>query len=245
MRFRRFTDAGVEAFRRYLHDLRADPKLPVPSGLVTDDSLTELLIPEVMAAPGTFHTRMDFARWLDHAFESADAEAPVLDTGFWAWLTAALFDEVCPADGHGKRKPGEVARFIPELSNYRLQYRHLLYGSMLIYNMYRTDLRSAYVLLATPLDQLNHFFYQLASRREVLGNPAVMLTATRLYFDHDRGRGKRGAITRGQPGTVFRYVKLLNQLDRVLDLGSVPADVLEAHLPKEFSRFRDPAPVNA
>lgn len=245
MRFRRFTDAGVEAFSRHIHDLRADPKLPVPAGLLTDDALTEMLTPEVSATPEAFNTRMEFARWLDRAFEKSDAEAPLLDAGFWTWLTAALFDQVCPADGNGRRKPGEIARFVPELSNPRLQYRHLLYGSTMIYKVHRSDLAAADLLLATPLDSLNHFFYQLASRRELLDNRGVMATATRLYFDRQRGRGKRGAVTRGQPGTVFRYVKLLNQLDRVLDLGTVPVDMLESHLPKEFDRFRDASLVIA
>lgn len=243
MQFRRFTDAGVEAFSQYIHDLRADPKLPVPVGLLTDDALTEVLTPEVSATPEAFKTRMEFALWLDRAFGNSDAEAPLLDAGFWTWLTAALFDQVCPPDGNGRRKPGEIARFVPEFSNPRLQYRHLLYGSMMIYTMHRSDLSAADLLLATPPSSLNHFFYQLASRRELLGNPGVMTTATRLYFDRDRdrerGRGKRGAVTRGKPGTVFRYVRLLNQLDRVLDLGTVPVDTLESHLPKEFDRFRE------
>lgn len=245
MRFRRFTDAGVEAFSRYLHDLRADSKLPVPEGLLTDNALTEMLAPEVSVTPEVFKTRMEFARWLDRTFEKSDAEAPLLDAGFWTWLTAALFDQVCPTDGNGLRTPREIARFVPVLSNPRLQYRHLLYGSTMIYRMHRSDLSAADLLLATPLDRLNHFFYQLASRRELLGNRGVMATATRLYFDRQRGRGKRGAVTRGQPGTVFRYVKLLNQLDRVLDLGTVPLESLESHLPQEFDRFRDASLVNA
>lgn len=245
MRLRRFTDAGVEAFSRYIHDLRTDPKLPVPADLLTNDALTEMLTPEVSATPEAFETRMDFARWLDRAFEKSDAEAPLLDAGFWTWLTAALFDQVCPADGHGRRKPGEVARFIPMFTNHRLQYRHLLYGSMLVYRLYRDEPQAADILLATPLDQLNHFYYQLASRREMLGNRAVMSLANQLYFDRDRRRGKRGAVTRGQPGSVFRYVKVLNQLDRILDLGSVPDEVLERHLPREFDRFRSMANANS
>lgn len=243
MRFRRFTSTGVDAFSRYIHDLRADPKLPLPHGLLTDDALTEMLTPEVSAIPETFNTRMEFARWLDRSFEKSDAEAPLLDTGFWTWLTAALFDQVCPADGNGRRKPGEIARYVPELANARLQYRHLLYGSTMVYEMHRSDLSAADLLLATPLDRLNHFFYQLASRRELLGNRVVMATATRLYFDRQRGGGKRGAVTRGQPGTVFRYVKLLNQLDRVLDLGTVPPEILESQLPQEFDRFRNASQV--
>ncbi len=238
MRFRRFTGTGVEAFTRYLQDLRGDPKLALPPDLVEHDSMTELLTPEVTAEPEAFETRMDFARWLDRAFDDAGAEAPGLDAGFWTWLTAALFDQVRPADGRGRRKPGESARFIPEMSNSRLQYRHLLYGSTMVYELHKEELQAAEILLATPLNQLNHFFYQLASRREVLGNRAVLSTATRLYYDNERGRGKRGTVTRGKPGSVFRYVKLLNQLDRVLDLGSVPEEMLDAHLPQEFDRFR-------
>lgn len=245
MKLCRFNDTGVEAFKRYLNDLRNNPKLPSPSALVDGASLTEPLVPEVWAQPEEFKTRMAFARWLDHAFQDAGTEPPYLDTGFWTWLTAALFDQVCPADGNGRRKPGEVARFIPEISNHRLQYRHLLYGSVFVYHLYRDNLQAVDILLATPLDRLNHFFYQLASRREILGNRAVMSIATRLYFDHARGRGKRGAVTRGQPGSVFRYVKILNQLDRILDLGSVPDEVLEAHLPREFNRFRDSVVFNS
>ena len=238
MRFRRFNDRGMQAFGDYLGRLRENPGLPLPETMLTDPTLTEPLEPGIEAEPTAFEHRMAFARWIHEAARASGSAVPRGDAGFWTWLTAALFDQVCPPDGNGKRKVGEAARYIPEFADARLHYRHLLYGSTMIYGMHRADPGAAWVLLAAPLHRLNHFFYQLASRREIVSNAQVLQVATEMYMHPETYLPTRGAATRGKPGTVFRFVKVLNQLDRNLDLATVPMDSLLEWLPAEFDRFR-------
>ena len=234
MRFRRFTDAGVEEFSQYIHALRNDPKLPVPSALIADDALTELLTPEVSATPERFSTRMEFARWLDRAFEESDAEVPSLDTGFWTWLAAVLFDQLCPADGHGRRKPGADARYIPDMSRWTRRYRHLLANPYQVLQLHRDDPERAAVALVNPLHKPGELTEQFTARLEIIRCPGTIGLATKLFIDPKTGARRHGA----SGNAARRFGKLMNQYTRTWDLQSVEADTFVQLLPREFNRFK-------
>lgn len=234
MRFRRFTDAGVEAFSQYIHDLRADPKLPVPADLVTVDALTEVLTPEVSATPEAFETRMEFARWLDLAFGNSDAEAPLLDAGFWTWLTAALFDQVCPPDGNGRRKPGADARYIPDMTRWTRRYRHLLANPYQVFQLHRNAPERAAVALVNPLHKPGELTEQFTARLEIIRCPGTLGLATKLFVDPSTGARRPGA----SGNAARRFGKLMNQYTRTWDLQSVEAGEFAQLLPREFNRFK-------
>lgn len=234
MRFRRFTDTGVEAFSRYIQDLRDDPKLPLPPAMLSDDALTELLTPEVSATPDTFNTRMEFARWLDQAFEQSGAETPVLDTGFWTWLTAALFDQVCPADGNGRRKPGADARYIPDMSQWTRRYRHLLANPYQVFQLHRDNPERAVVALVNPLHKPGELTEQFTARLDIIRCPGTIGLATKLFIDPVTGARRRGA----SGSAARRFGKLMNQYTRTWDLQSVDASEFAQLLPREFNRFK-------
>ena len=234
MRFRRFTNAGVDAFSRYIHDLRADPKLPLPHGLLTDDALTEMLTPEVSATPEGFNTRMEFARWLDRAFEESDAEVPSLDTGFWTWLTAALFNQVCPSDGNGRRKPGADARYVPDMTKWTRRYRHLLANPYQVFQLHRDAPERAAVALVNPLHKPGELTEQFTARLEIIRCPGTIGLATKLFVDPATGARRPGA----SGSAARRFGKLMNQYNRTWDLQSVETDSFAQLLPREFNRFK-------
>ena len=73
------------------------------------------------------------------------------------------------------------------------------------------------VLLDSPLSKTGHFWYQLASRQELVTNPAIMEAATELNLGKSGTKQKR-RTTSEVPGGVFRFAAVLNQFDAVWDL---------------------------
>ena len=92
-------------------------------------------------------------------------------------------------------------------------------------------------LLAGPLDTPGDVVEQLASRQEIVTCPGVMEAVTTLYLDRRTGQLKRGASSKGMPGTARRLPTVLRQFDMTWDLFSLTgAEVLQL-LPREFEPF--------
>jgi len=92
------------------------------------------------------------------------------------------------------------------------------------------------LLLTNKLTTLGHFWYQLASRQDLVTNPAVVGAATKLYLNGSTKKAKRGATSQSSGG-IFRFVKVMNQFDCVWDLRLRGVDGIIDLLPQEFSRF--------
>lgn len=237
MLFRRFNDKGVQAFAAYLDALRADPKAPVPTDLLTNPRLTQPLDPPIDAEPQPFNTRMDFCRWLHDAAKAAGTEAPRRDAGFWAWLTLALFDQVCPADSTGRRKPKEDARYLPLLDQARRYYRHALVGPYSVYLRYDKTPEYAAPLLCGSLAKLADEAYRLFVENQLVTYPAAVNILRSFYYDARKNTIKRGAGSK-KAGSIRRLVKVLTQYGRTYDIDEMADSDLACMLPKEFDRWR-------
>ena len=95
-------------------------------------------------------------------------------------------------------------------------------------------------MLSNPVCKPGEIAEQLASRKELVTNAAVVEVATRLYYDPATGSFKRGAGTKTK-GAPRRLADLLNQLDLTYYLYGMTVDELLGLLPKEFDRFRKAA----
>jgi hypothetical protein len=228
---------GIRKFREFLNRLRAGEKLSPPVDLLESPEHSESLPADVEVEDRSFASRLDAAEYFTNKF--GDLRDVNYNAGLWAWLTLFYFDQVCPSNEGGDRNVGEEARYIPGSASWRY-YRHLLAGPFRIYQLH--DQRSK-LLLTGPLDRLGDFTEQLASRQEFITNRAILGAATRLYFDAQHKRPKRGAAsTKRKPGTLRRFVDLVQQLDLTYDLYSLEPDGLLKLLPKEFDRWHsDPA----
>ena len=212
MRFRRFNEQGVKAFAEFLGGLRANGEAPVPIELLTSPRLTEPLAVSIEAEPpASFPTRMAFAKWLHAA--AAAVEVPRDDAGFWAWLSLALFDHVCPADGKGKRKPGADARHLIDATDWKRRYRHLLQNAYEIFFLHRDDPARALVALVNPLHQPGELTEQINGRQEIVTCPGCISLATFLCVDSE-GNRRKGAS--GEFARVFG--KAVNRVSRTFDL---------------------------
>jgi hypothetical protein len=214
MKFRRFNEAGIAAFGEFLATLRASPAAPVPNDLLTNPQLTEPLANQIEAQlPAAFASRMEFARWLHAGGSASRADVPRDDVGFWAWLSLALFDQVCPADVAGKRKPGADARHIIHAADWKRRYRHLLQNAYEIYYLHRDDPSRALVGLVNPLHKPGELTEQINGRQEIVTCPGCMSLATFLCVD-SQGNRRKGAS--GEFANKFG--KSVNRISRTFDL---------------------------
>jgi hypothetical protein len=230
---RRLTTTGIEQFRDYLKELREGTSAGPPSSLLTDPETSESFLPERFVEQRAFDTRLEAASYLSHVFDGVSALEE--DIGLWSWLSLSFFDQVCPARPDGTRSPGRDYRHILE-PGYLYGHRHLLGGPFLVYTLHR---EKATLLLCTKLHQENMFHHELASRQVFLSNPAIIRAASLLYLEPRTRRPKRGAQDpKRAPGTLRRFVDVLQQLDVNYDLYSMSADALVGLLPSEFDEWR-------
>ncbi|MFN2475345.1 MAG: hypothetical protein ABR526_03270 [Chthoniobacterales bacterium] len=174
MTLRRFNTDGVAAFRAYRSRLTIEPTLPPPVQLLEDAAYTEVVCDAELSSR-SFASRLDAGRFFEELLAAANVPSPELDQGLWAWLTLFYFDEVCPADGNGRRDPKtDEARLVPSLDNYQRFYRHLLLGPFLIVRAHRDQPDRAIGMLSNPLWRPGEIAEQLASRKELVTNPAVV-----------------------------------------------------------------------
>jgi hypothetical protein len=234
---RRLSAAGLEEFERFLDSLTTDTPLPVPSWLLIDPAMSEVLPRETVIEKKKFDNRSDAAKYLNEIIPQTELAEPEKDAGLWAWLALFFFDQFCAADSSGRYKPGARAKWVPATGDYRRYYRHLLAGPYLIYRAHRDEPNRALVLLCGPLDRPGDVVEQLASRQEIVTNKAVLETATKLYINPETSLPKKGAASKAG-GSARRFAEILNQFDVTWDLSIMTSSDLLAMLPKEFDKFR-------
>lgn len=224
---------GIERFRDYLNQLRESSTAEPPHALLTDRQTSDSFSPPRRLERQDFPTRLEAARYLAEVFNGIEGLEE--DAGLWSWLSLFYFDQVCPREPDGRRSPGRDYRHILE-PGFRHGHRHLLGGPFPVYRLYKEDAKP---LLATKVHQENRFHHELASRQAFISNPAIIKAANRLYLDDRTGRPKRGAQdSKRGPGTVHRFIDVVQQLDLNYDLYSMSAEALIDLLPSEFDGWR-------
>ena len=154
--------------------------------------------------------------------------------GLWAWLSLYWFEQLCPRRKDGRRRPGHDHRHIPEFG--RNRYHHLLYGP---YHVYRRHGPRSVVLLSGPIHSSSHLYHAITSRQDLIANRSVIEAALLLYVERRTGGLKRGCQpSRPRPGTIRRYIDVLQQLDLTFDIYGMTGSQILDLLPAEFDRWR-------
>jgi len=237
---RRLTESGIAEFAAWLRGLGSAPGAEPPRRLLEDEAHSERLGVTIEVEPRTFPRRYEAGEYLYHLIHGRGLHEPERDAGLWAWLSLFFIDQVCPADGQGRRKAGEMVRYIPAVQRYDRYYRHLLLGPYLLYAAHFGNPMVALGALANPVHKPGEVVAQFASRKYLATSEAVMGVCTYLYVKD--GMYKRGAQGGGKTrmgGTPRRLADFIMQIDRTFDIGSLEVDSLLRMLPKEFQRFRD------
>jgi hypothetical protein len=237
MDIRQLTDRGLVAFRSYLDGLRAGSQAPPPATLLTEAGMSQRMPGGGQVEALGFQSRLEAARYLHEALAEVASDAIENEVGMWGWLSLFYFDQVCPPDPAGRRRPGRGYRHILE-PGYPFGHHHLLGGAYMVYTVYDCGEALAPLLLNTPLHVENTFCHQLASRQSFITNRGVMEAAARLYLDPQTQKPKRGAqIKRNAPGTLHRFIDVIQQLDLNYDLYSMTGPQVIALLPAEFASW--------
>ena len=236
MKVRRLNIAGIEQFERFLDSLTDAAPLAVPLAALTAPETSESLGVELEVEHRAFASRMDLGSYLFKKLNRSGLLDIDADRGIWAWLALFYFESLCPADRFGRRTPGNRARWILDPHNFQRYYRHLLAGPYRIVRAYPEQPEIAMCILCGSPDKPGELVEQLASRQELVTNRAIIGAATRLYYDADSGKLKRGAGGKGR-GSPRRLADVLQQFDVTYDLYTLDTDELSQLLPKEFDRF--------
>jgi hypothetical protein len=236
MKIGRLTDVGMTRFAAWLDRLRVDPTIPPPSELLSDVLTSEQLGTSVELEPKRLSSRFDAAEYIHNCISSEQFPEVERDSGLWAWLSLFFIDTVCPPDANGSRKPGALARHIPEPNNFQRYYRHLLAGPYRIYRAHRDEPRRALALLCQPVDAPGDVVEQLASRQELVTNRGIMGLATKLYVNPDSLKVKTGAGGKGG-GSARRLSDVIEQFDLTWDLYAATPNELAAVMPSEFAKY--------
>jgi hypothetical protein len=226
---------GLDRFRDYLDDLRAGQKAPLPEALLHDDGLSSELDEQLIIAPQAAGTQLDLSRYLVSALAPLDQSRADRDDGLWAWLSVYYFDLVCPVRADGTRRPGLDYRHVPHFT-YRDRYRHLIYGPYLVFR--QLGIRSI-LLLCSPPSVQGAIYQDFVSRQDLIVNRGAMEAAMLLYFDSSTMRPRKGvASSVDAPGSVRRFLRVLQQLDLTYDIHGLDGKKILELLPPEFDRWR-------
>lgn len=233
MEMRRFTDYGLEQFRRYLTELHGGSKVEPPRHLLTDTESSESFSEAGEIEQRSFSTRLEAAGYFHIVLSEVEDNELQSDVHLWSWFSLLYFDDVCPPQSDGGRKPGRDYRHIPE-PGYQHGHRHLLGGAYLVYSVHGWGEKLSRLLLSTKPSVESRFHHELAARQNLITNRGVMEAADLLYFDEERGRPKPGAARREFPGGLYRFIDVIQQLDLTYDLYSMKGREMVGLLPPEF-----------
>lgn len=226
---------GIERLRAYLSSLRAGAATQPPAELLEDAAYSHELPADVTVEIGSFTDRLGIAKHLNERLAPLGREIADTDTGLWAWLSLVYFDQLCPAAANGTRRPGKDYRHIPAFG-YRHRHRHLLLGP---FQIFRRHGELATLLLTGPLHSESSIYHEIASRQDLIANKGVLQAAAALYLDPRRRRPKPGAQgSHRHPGTIRRFVRILQQLDLTYDIHGLSGEQVLGLLPSEFDAWR-------
>lgn len=234
---RQMTDKGIAGFRTYLTNAKAGISDPFPDELLRDDMHARILDRHVLVEPKSFSTTLEMALYLHPRIASLQLPGKYYDPGLWAWLTAYYLDVVCPPDGLGNRKVGEIARYIPPQDRkYYESNRHLLAVPVRMYDQHGEQ--RIKLLLSSPPDQQTLTLNLITQSQELSTNPSILDALMNLYWDEKNQKPKRGFGANGRPGTLRRFVAMMNQFNRTFDLFTMSGEQIINLLPREeFERW--------
>lgn len=231
---RRLNDDGVKAFSGYIQELRSGIYAPVPKGLLTDERFSGSVPWSVELEESEFGNRYELGEYLTGQMRECDLRQISHDVGLWSWLALMYFDQLCPADATGARRPKETYSYILS-RDYNHHPRHSIRTTCMFVARYG---RNVTFMFSKGLHERGEIVEQLAARQDFLSCEGIIGAARLLYDDPSRGTFKKGAAGKGG-GSVRRFVNVLQQFDVTYDLVSLTAGELIGMLPKEFDRFRE------
>lgn len=158
--------------------------------------------------------------------------------GLWTWLAMSWLDVLAPREADGTRRLFDHGRWVLAVDDYRAYYRHYLAGPYSVFAAHADNPERAMALLCGPVEIPGEVWEQIASRQDFTSSASLIELATRLYYEPETGRIKKGAAS-ASAGSARRLPKVvMDQFGLTWDVRGMPVEELLALLPGEFDRFR-------
>ena len=230
---RALNDEGIQKFEQYLENGAIGG---IPSDLLSDDETSYEPPWTASVERKEFADRFEFGEYLNTALKDCDQREISHHRDMWTWLALFYFDQLCPADAKGSRKPYKSYRYVYD-HNYKYYYRHQVRTP---YALVKDNGQSARVLLRAPLNRHGELVEQIASRQKIAGCGSVMDAIDGLYYDEELEKAKLGVTTRNRPGVILRLINILEQFETTYDLHSMSGEEILEMLPHEFDKWEPP-----
>lgn len=211
-RLLRLNEDGIRRMEEWVGDLKLDPTLPVPGDLLEEGVFATKVEPQIPVGDIEAASRFELAHKLADLFADFDIDGLYDDVGLWSWLSLHCIDVLMPPS-RGRRKPGELARYVPS-PRWDRRYRHLLRAPWHLVARARADGIDPGIFepfLVNAPDRPGELYEQFFSRVDQASSPGVLAAVRKLFFDEGTGRLRRGTSGKGS-GSARRFGKVVNQL---------------------------------
>ena len=109
---RTFNEEGLNEMERVIGEIRNNNIKEIPAELLTDGHYSEIHEPIINIERVDFRNKNELIPYLVNQLNLKTNKHLYFDKGLWSWLTAFYFNNICPADGNGKRKVNEAAFYV-------------------------------------------------------------------------------------------------------------------------------------
>ena len=241
MKAREFTKPGIARARRFLAEVRSNPRgrgRP-PEELLQGPKYTRpfqrgKFAVELRERP--FASRREIGEYLAPRLEPF--RTWIADrTSFWSWLGIFHFaDTVRIVDGEAKLSPLDETFVIDrgDKQNYRGIHRHYLRAAWQLYDVHGD--KSAFLLEQPPAAR-GFIADQILQSQRIFNSAGIVPLILGLYTSGNRP--KRGFQRR--PGGLRHLLRVLDQLERTHDVNGMSPEALSRILPPEFAPWANGA----
>ena len=239
-----FTPEGMRVARNYLNAIRMNGWMPLPSGLLDDHTYSLPIEPEVYVESRSFANRREAGQYLADRFGPLSGRSVADNAYLWSWLGVFYLEGIVQHKTNRLREYAEHAYLLDPNRQGQLNSRHRL---KLAYEIWIHHGEAAWFMLNEPVSSLGHFTHRLASAIEIFRSEGIIELAHVLYADKSTGRLRNNILGTEKasipPGSLPRFIDVLNQLSMTYDVYGMEAEQLLQLLPVEFDRFKSASPV--
>lgn len=233
---RSFNEEGINEFERIISEIRNNNIKYIPEDLLYDEQYSETHEPVINLEQVDYKNKNELVPYLVSKLNLKSNKQLYFDKGMWTWLSAFFFNNICPADGNGKRKVNETAFYIlRDPRNYTKYYRHLLAYPCRLYSELED---SSKIFLIGTFQKRGEITEQFGAYQEIALNKGILDAANQIYWDAATNNVKRGAAGKGA-GSARRLVRIIRQYQMTYDLNSMNGNDIVGLLPLEFSKWNN------
>ena len=235
---RRFNEKGMAEFERRLATLRSGGHAVIDDTFVTNEALTEPMIPEIHIDRQSFKTKREAGSYLSERTRPARAICGDDDRGMWTWLAAWYWDAVCPVGKDGHRRVLNLFHYVygHGFSAGPSARRHLIAVPVRLFELPA----KSKLMLETPFHTMPKVVSEISGRLALTRIKALPVLLDMLYWDPHTRKQKPGAVSPQTvtPGDLMhRLPARLKQLEMTYDLVDLTAEKLLSLLGDEFRQW--------